>query len=143
MLAKHMDPTGYADADKDPHNIDAKINAATANFVTNTGGNFLKNKPTFQKAPGTLKIPLVSEADMANAIEDYRKTDGKDVVLGLVDDKLVNYANLDNVYTKDKVYTKTEVDSKVNGFVKKDGTVAFTAPISGVYPKLNSHLTTL
>lgn len=143
MLAKHMDPTGYADADKDPHNIDAKIAAATANFVTTTEGHFLKNKPTFQKAPGTLRIPLVSEADMGNAFEDYRKTDGKDIILGLVDNKLVNYANLDSVYTKDKVYNKTEVDNKVNGFVKKDGTVAFTSPISGVYPKLNSHLTTL
>lgn len=143
LLAKHEDPSGYPDADQDPHNINAKIRNATLNLVSSISGNFIGNKPTYQKTAGTQKLPLVTSADLVSAIADYQKTDGKDVVLGLVDNKLANYATLDGTYTKDKVYTKTEVDNKVNDFVKRDGTVAFTAPISGIYPKLNSHLATL
>lgn len=59
-----------------------------------------------------------------------------------VENSLNNYALKDKVYTKSEVYTKKEVNSLQSQFVKKDGSVSFTKPISGITPQINSHLST-
>lgn len=146
MIDKHINPEDYASdptVDQDPHNIDAKIRNATVDKVVTTKGEFYVNKPVYMNVVGGKRLYLATELDVSNAIADYEKVNSKDIVLNAVDDKLVNYAKLDDVYTKGNTYSKAEVDNKVAGYVKRDGTTSFTSPVSGVYPKLNSHLATL
>ena len=59
-----------------------------------------------------------------------------------VEDSLRNYALKENVYSKGEVYTKKEIDSNNSKYVKKDGSVSFTKPISGITPQISSHLST-
>lgn len=59
-----------------------------------------------------------------------------------VEDSLRNYALKENVYSKGEVYTKKEIDSNNSQYVKKDGSVPFTKPISGITPQISSHLST-
>lgn len=49
---------------------------------------------------------------------------------------------LSNTYSKDKLYTKLEIDVLNEQFVKKDGSVPFVRPQTGVDPRLDKHLAT-
>lgn len=57
-------------------------------------------------------------------------------------DSLKNYALKENVYNKHEVYNKKEIDSNNSQYIKKDGSVSFTKPISGITPQISSHLST-
>lgn len=124
----------------DPHQILPKVDDLIKDYVKQDG-------TTPFTAPQSGVEPLLgkhltTKTFVISLLETHIKKTDPHNVMDLVKEELKQYVLSSNVYGKSEVYTKNDVDKLIKNFVRTDGTTPFTAPQSGVTPKIDQHLTT-
>lgn len=130
---------GYLNME-DPHGILPEVETMIENMVKTDGS-------TPFVAPQTGVDPLsdnhlTTKKFVSRLLKEHTNADDPHQILPEVINMLQQYVKLSQVYPKSQVYTKNEVDQKDGQFIKKDGTIPFTAPQIGVDPTIDSHLAT-
>ena len=133
---------GYVTSDELPSAIaELSDEIANAGYVRSDGTVPFTSAQT-QAALPTSDYHLANKIYVDNALTAHVNADDPHGTLDQVEVLLANYAKLSDVYTSSNSYSRKEVDSLLSGYVKRDGSTAFTNPQVGVDPTLPSHLAT-
>lgn len=114
---------------------------ADAGYVKSDGSVPFTN-PQTQSALPTSDYHLANKIYIDNLLKAHLNASDPHNIIDKVQTILAGYAKLSDTYTSTYLYTKSEIESLLTGYVKKDGSTAFTNPQVGVDPSLPSHLAT-
>ena len=127
----------------DPHNTLVEVATQLEEYVRQDGTTpFTAVQEGITPSSSSADTALVTKAYVVSQISDLLDSDDKQDIYDTIETMLTNYAKASDVYDTDDTYSQTEVDKLLKSYVKKDGTVAFTAPQIGKDPTLDGHLAT-
>lgn len=135
--------TDHLNDTDDPHNTLVSVEAMLEEYVKADGTvPFTSVQTGVTPSSSDDDTALVTKEYVATQLTDLLDSDDKQDILDTIETELTNYAKKSDVYDTDEAYSSDEIDDLLKDYVKKDGTIPFTAPQIGKDPTLDSHLAT-
>lgn len=135
--------TDHLNDTDDPHNTLVSVATMLEEYVKADGTvPFTSVQTGVTPSSSDDDTALVTKEYVATQLTDLLDSDDKQDILDTIETELTNYAKKTDVYDTDEAYSSDEIDDLLKDYVKKDGTIPFTAPQIGKDPTLDSHLAT-